>query len=364
MSGSRALIHAGGGLLTSTASRCSAGEVAPRVMTAEDVPRIACRTLQKMTTSFEWLARRISLSGQMSRSQAEAAIRNGEVVVDGQVVRHNVQVSDHCDVICRDQPVEPPGDPKVWLINKPRGVVCSATRIRGLTALPDLFEIWYKRRAHELSHNINNADLIPPHFIVINPIPVMCSGLVVLTNDGEFAHNMAHPRSKVLSVFLVRVKGRLPEDRFRSWRRKEGVQVGSVDYGQVFVGIDKRPSEEVTWLRVRLVRTNEKSLVKLFRDTYKLRVTKVNSASFGPYRSSTAYVDYICPQPVSPHVRHLAPRRIARDAIIAAKGTLVNPITGEFVSIFDQARHSLAIGEEPPPQIDMGRDDQALRIPE
>lgn len=45
-------------------------------------------------------------------------------------------------------------------------------------------------------------------------------------------------------------------------------------------------------------------------------------------------------------------------------GTLVNPITGEFVSIFDQARHSLAIGEEPPPQIDIGRNDEALRIPE
>ncbi|EER06145.1 hypothetical protein Pmar_PMAR007910, partial [Perkinsus marinus ATCC 50983] len=99
----------------------------------------------------------------------------------------------------------------------------------------------------------------------------MCSGLVILTNDGEFAHNMAHPRSKVLSVFLVRVKGRLPEDRFKSWRRREGVKVGNVAYGQVFVGIDKRPSEDVTWLRVRLVMTNEKNLVKLFRDTYKLR---------------------------------------------------------------------------------------------
>ncbi|KAL8434862.1 hypothetical protein ACSSS7_002828 [Eimeria intestinalis] len=91
----------------------------------------------------------------------------------------------------------------------------------------------------------------PGHLIPVNNLPLHAEGLVLLTNDGEFAHALLDPANKIITAYDFRVTGTLPSmDVWRQWAL--GVRSGGVDYGRVW-GQLLRPCPSGAWIRLKLV---------------------------------------------------------------------------------------------------------------
>ncbi|PFH31568.1 hypothetical protein BESB_025340 [Besnoitia besnoiti] len=83
------------------------------------------RTLQLGRTNFEWLSRRLSLAGLLSRREAEKAIAAGQVTVNGETIRNNVEVCSEATVCYKGAVVPPPvATPQLFGLVKPRRVLC------------------------------------------------------------------------------------------------------------------------------------------------------------------------------------------------------------------------------------------------
>jgi 23S rRNA pseudouridine2605 synthase len=113
------------------------------------------------------------------------------VVVDGEVVtRLGTKVDPRTAVIRVDGKRLPPVSEHVYLaLNKPRGVVSTMSDPEGRRTLQDLVS----ERPERLFH--------------VGRLDTDTSGLILLTNDGDFAHRMAHPSYEVDKTYVAEVEG-------------------------------------------------------------------------------------------------------------------------------------------------------------
>jgi 23S rRNA pseudouridine2605 synthase len=138
------------------------------------------------------LAKYLAHAGVASRRAAEELIAAGKVRVGGDVVTDPARdVGEGSDVRVNGEPVAP--EPReVWAVNKPAGVVSTARepgRRRAVTELVDS-----QRRLYPVGRL--DAD---------------STGLILLTNDGELANRLTHPRYGVPKTYRVRL-ARPPSD--------------------------------------------------------------------------------------------------------------------------------------------------------
>jgi 23S rRNA pseudouridine2605 synthase len=116
---------------------------------------------------------------------------DGQVEVDGEVVtRLGTKVDPRTAVIRVEGRRLPPVSEKVYLVlNKPRGVVSTMSDPEGRRSLGDLV-----------------ADR-PERLFHVGRLDTDTSGLIVLTNDGDFAQRMAHPSFEVEKTYVAEVEG-------------------------------------------------------------------------------------------------------------------------------------------------------------
>ena len=132
----------------------------------------------------------ISQRGVASRRKAEQMILDGRITINGAPCDLGVLVDPEKDVVCIDGKPLPQEQNKVYiLLNKPRGYV---------TTLSD-----EKNRP-------TAAQLVKDCGLRVYPcgrLDCDSEGLLLFTNDGEFANSMMHPRHEVNKVYSVLVKG-------------------------------------------------------------------------------------------------------------------------------------------------------------
>lgn len=139
------------------------------------------------------LQKLLAQSGVASRRRCEELMLEGEVEVDGEVVtRLGTKVDPRTAVIKVSGKRLPPISDHVYLVlNKPRGVVSTMSDPQGRRTLTDLVG----DRPERLFH--------------VGRLDTDTSGLILLTNDGEFAHRMAHPSFEVEKTYVAEVAGRV-----------------------------------------------------------------------------------------------------------------------------------------------------------
>ena len=139
------------------------------------------------------LQKLLALAGVASRRRSEELMLDGEVEVNGEVVtRLGTKVDPASDVIRVSGKRLPPVSEKVYLaLNKPRGVVSTMSDPEGRRTLQDLV-----------------ADR-PERLFHVGRLDTDTSGLIILTNDGDFAHRLAHPSYEVDKTYVAEVTGQL-----------------------------------------------------------------------------------------------------------------------------------------------------------
>lgn len=153
------------------------------------------------------LQKLLAQSGVASRRKCEELMLGGQVEVDGEIVtRLGTKVDPRTAVIRVSGKRLPPVSPHVYLVlNKPRGVVSTMSDPEGR---PDLGNLVAARR-ERLFH--------------VGRLDTDTSGLIVLTNDGDFAQRMAHPSFEVEKTYVAEVGGELSRGTLR--RLTDGVVV-------------------------------------------------------------------------------------------------------------------------------------------
>jgi 23S rRNA pseudouridine2605 synthase len=139
------------------------------------------------------LQKLLAQSGVASRRKCEELMLDGHVEVDGEVVtRLGTKVDPHTAVIRVDGKRLPPISPNAYLVlNKPRGVVSTMSDPEGRRTLGDLV-----------------ADR-PERLFHVGRLDTDTSGLIILTNDGDFAQRLAHPSFEVDKTYVAEVEGEL-----------------------------------------------------------------------------------------------------------------------------------------------------------
>jgi 23S rRNA pseudouridine2605 synthase len=131
----------------------------------------------------------IAQAGIASRRKAEVLIKDGRVKVNGKVVTElGVKVSSSDKVEVNEIPIEREV-PVYFLLYKPRGVISSVSDDKGRKVVTDFFQ--------------NFKERIYP----VGRLDYDTSGLILLTNDGEFANLLMHPRNEIEKVYVAKVKG-------------------------------------------------------------------------------------------------------------------------------------------------------------
>lgn len=131
--------------------------------------------------------------GVMSRRAAEEAIRNGRVSVNGVTASEGQRVFPLIDLITLDgKEIRPAATDKTYLLlNKPRGFVTTLSDEKGRRTVAELVS-GLRTRVYPVGRLDMDSD-----------------GLLILTDDGELANKLTHPRHSIPKIYRVTVAGRV-----------------------------------------------------------------------------------------------------------------------------------------------------------
>ncbi len=209
----------------------------------------------------ERLQKVLAHAGVASRRRAEEMIVAGRVKVNGEIVKQlGTKVNPRLDAIEVDgQPMSRPEAPVYLVVNKPRGVLSTATDARGRPTVVGLVK--------------HRARLYP-----VGRLDLDSEGLILLTNDGALALRLAHPRYEHEKEYRVLLAGRPGEDELQRLRQGIGLEGGRTRPAQVRV-IETTDGE--TWLSV-VLREGRKRQIRRMVQVVGHQVLRLIRVRMGP----------------------------------------------------------------------------------
>ena len=158
----------------------------------------------------ERLQKVLAAAGHGSRRLCEELIRDGRVEVDGQVV---TELGTRVDRAHNEIRVDGIAlhRPRMlhYMLNKPTGIVCTS---------------------HDPSGRPRVIDLVPQHerLFTVGRLDLSSEGLILVTNDGELANRLTHPRYGIEKTYHVEVAGRLEPEELQPLRKGAHLAEGFV----------------------------------------------------------------------------------------------------------------------------------------
>ncbi|KAF0816962.1 LSU rRNA pseudouridine synthase [Bacillus sp. ZZV12-4809] len=150
---------------------------------------------------MERLQKVIAHAGVASRRKAEELMAEGRVKVNGKTVKElGVKVSPSDRIEVDGIPLERE-EPVYFLLYKPRGVISAVSDDKGRKVVTDFFE-GIKQRIYPVGR-----------------LDYDTSGILILTNDGEFANFLMHPSNEIEKVYVAKLKGIPSKEKMKSLQR-------------------------------------------------------------------------------------------------------------------------------------------------
>ncbi len=180
-------------------------------------------------------------AGLCSRRDAEDWIVAGRVSVNGKVIDSPaLDVTDRDKIMVDGAPLPARERTRLWLYNKPRGLVTTASDPEGR---PTVF------------------DHLPPDLprvVSIGRLDINTEGLMLLTNDGGLARVLALPETGWLRRYRVRVHGGVDQAMLDTLR--DGISLDGIDYGPIVATLEREIGDNACWswicAKARTARSN------------------------------------------------------------------------------------------------------------
>ena len=149
----------------------------------------------------------IAQAGLASRRKADELIINGRVKVNGETVREPYyDVADGMSVSLEGRDLGPAAKKVYYVLNKPKGYITSTADEKDRPTVMEL-----ARDAAERVFPVGRLDS-------------QTSGLLIMTNDGDFAYKLMHPKYEKTKTYRALVKGVLSNEKIAKLRK--GVDIG------------------------------------------------------------------------------------------------------------------------------------------
>lgn len=180
---------------------------------------------------MERIQKVIANSGYCSRRKAEELIKKGQVLVNGEVLTemgYKVSNLDYIEV--ERNAINNKEDKVYYLLNKPRGIITSTTDDKNRKTVIDL---------------INEQRRIYP----VGRLDYDTTGLLILTNDGNLANLLMHPKNRVEKLYIAKIEGIITK-----------ADISKLEKGVVIDGVKTLPAKA----RIRKIdKKNNTSIVEL-----------------------------------------------------------------------------------------------------
>jgi len=208
------------------------------------------------------LQKLLAQSGVGSRRKCEELMLDGLVEVDGEVVtRLGTKVDPRTAVIRVDGKRLPPVSDFVYLVlNKPTGVVSTMSDPEGRRCLADVVS----DRPERLFH--------------VGRLDTDTSGLILLTNDGDFAHKMAHPSFEIEKTYVAEVEGELFRRIVKQLREGVTLEDGPVTVSRARI-VEAYSEKSIIEL---VIHEGRNRIVRRLLDEVGYPVRKLTRTQFGP----------------------------------------------------------------------------------
>lgn len=153
---------------------------------------------------MERLQKVIANYGYCSRRKAEELIKNKKVYVNGKLITEmGVKVSLNDDIVVNN--IHLKQQKKVYyLLNKPRGIICSAYDDKGRKTVVDLIK--------------TNLRIYP-----IGRLDYDTTGLILLTNDGELSQKLMHPKNNIEKLYVAKLNKIIRMEDY--YKIKKGLEI-------------------------------------------------------------------------------------------------------------------------------------------
>ena len=209
------------------------------------------------------LQKALAQAGVASRRASEELIAAGRVEVNGKVVtEQGMRVDPERDTIRVDGSRIPPPRRHLYLVlNKPRGVVSTMDDPDGRPTLEQ-----YVPRRQRLFH--------------VGRLDTDTEGLLILTNDGDFANKLAHPSHEVPKTYLVEVEGLLDNKTLRWLEKGLTLEDGPIkpDKVKLVTRAESRSMVQIT------LHSGRNRIVRRMFDSVGHPVRRLSRISIGPVR--------------------------------------------------------------------------------
>jgi 23S rRNA pseudouridine2605 synthase len=216
------------------------------------------------------LARALSKFGYCSRSQATALVRAGRVTLNG-VCRRNPEtpVRMERDLIAVDgRPIQPAKNVYL-LMNKPRGLVTTASDEKGRETVYSLF-----------SDRGESCPWVAP----VGRLDKASEGLLLLTNDSEWGARVADPATHLTKTYHVQIPAIAGESITRAIER--GIKVEDGEHLRASHCRLLRSGEKNCWLEIALDEGKNRQIRRMLA-TLDLEVLRLVRVSIGPLQLGT-----------------------------------------------------------------------------
>ncbi|SIT66696.1 pseudouridine synthase [Edaphobacillus lindanitolerans] len=210
---------------------------------------------------MERLQKVIAAAGVASRRKAEELIKDGKVTVNGETVTElgtKVGPSDAVEVegirIEREEKV-------YYLLYKPRGVLSAASDDKGRKTVTDLFP-----EVEERLYPVGRLDYDT-------------TGVLLLTNDGDFAYLMTHPKFNIDKTYVARTKGIPTKEQLKQLERGILLEDGKTAPARAkLLSMDKKTGRAIVSLTIHEGKNRQ---VKRMFEAIGCPVQKLKRESFG-----------------------------------------------------------------------------------
>ena len=211
------------------------------------------------------LQKALARAGIASRRAAEELIAEGRVRVDGRVVTElGTKVDPHKNRIEVDSQRVVAEAPVYVVLHKPRGYVSTMSDPEGRPAVRDLLRD------------------VPARVFPVGRLDFNTSGVLLATNDGDFADGLMHPKRVVPKTYVVKVQGVMETKDLDRWRRGVDIEAGQAgERGRTLPAKAKllRYEGDKTWLELTITEGRNQQIRRM-GDATGFRVMRLARVGF------------------------------------------------------------------------------------
>jgi len=211
---------------------------------------------------MERLQKVIAQAGVASRRKAEQLILEGKVKVNGKVVKElGTKVNPSTDDIeVNGIPIEKE-EPVYYLFYKPRGVISTVNDDKGRKTV------------------LNYFPHVPQRIFPVGRLDYDTSGLLILTNDGELAHLLMHPKHEIDKTYVAKLEGIPTRQVLKTLEKGIQLEDGKTAPARVkFISGDRKKNTSIVEITIHEGRNRQ---VRRMFDAIGHKVLKLRREKYG-----------------------------------------------------------------------------------